>query len=119
MSQELGISGDFEALERAWDERDQAHYVLRLYVTGGTFGSFRAIAGVRRVCDRYLAGHYDLQVIDLRQQPELCRQEDVVAAPTLVKEAPAPVRRLVGDMGDEKKVLAGLDLALPAGEGQP
>jgi circadian clock protein KaiB len=85
-------------------------YLLCLYVTGSTPRSLRAIENIKRICEEHLAGRYDLQVYDLYQQPALAAGESIVAAPTLVKKLPGPLRRLVGDMGDEKRVLFGLDL---------
>lgn len=110
------ITGDFEALEAALRDRARHRYVLRLYVTGGTFISLRAISNVRRICEQYLHGNYDLTIVDLRQQPELCARSNLVAAPTLVKEAPAPVQRLLGDMSDTESVLVLLGLAVPRKE---
>jgi circadian clock protein KaiB len=85
-------------------------YVLQLYVTGMTPRSARAIENIRRFCEKYLKGRYDLQVVDVYQQPSLAREEQLVAAPTLIKRLPLPLRRLVGDMSDETRILTGLDL---------
>lgn len=85
-------------------------YVLRLYVTGMTSRSARAIENVRAVCQKHLDGRYELQVIDVYQQPALAVSEQIVAVPTLVKELPPPLRRLIGDMSDESRVLIGLDM---------
>lgn len=85
-------------------------YVLRLFVTGMTLRSTRAIENVRRICEEYLAGRYDLEVIDLYQQPALATGEQIIAAPTLVKKRPLPLRRVIGDMSSTERVLAGLDL---------
>jgi circadian clock protein KaiB len=85
-------------------------FVLRLYVTGTTARSMRAIANLRRLCEQHLAGRYDLKVVDVYQQPELAAREQLLATPTLVKESPLPLRRLVGDLSDQQRVLAGLDL---------
>src|SRR5262249_15318537 len=85
-------------------------YVLRLYVTGTTPRSIAAIENVRRICDSHLRGRYALQVIDLYQQAPLARGEQIVAAPTLVKQLPLPLRRLIGDMSDTERVLMGLDI---------
>ncbi|MBL8828792.1 MAG: circadian clock KaiB family protein [Planctomycetaceae bacterium] len=85
-------------------------YVLRLYVTGLSPRSTEAIARIREVCDEYLAGHYELEVIDLYKQPELAQRAQLIASPTLIKERPLPLRRLVGSMADEARVLGGLDL---------
>jgi len=85
-------------------------YVLRLYVTGMTARSARAIKNLQAICREYLDGRYDLDVIDIYQQPVLTRGEQIVAAPTLIKKLPLPMRRLVGDMSDRERVLLGLDL---------
>jgi circadian clock protein KaiB len=85
-------------------------YVLRLYVTGMTPRAGRAIENVRAICDEHLEGRYDLEVIDVYQQPVLARDNQIIAAPTLIKEAPLPLRRIIGDMSNRDRVLAGLDL---------
>jgi len=88
----------------------QAMYVLRLYVSGSTLKSGLAVENIKRICEHHLKDRYDLEVIDIYQQPHLARDEQIVAVPTLVKRLPLPVRRLVGDLSNLKKVLAGLDL---------
>ena len=85
-------------------------YLLRLYVTGLTSRSTRAIKIVRDVCEQHLAKRYDLEVIDVYQMPERIREDNVVAIPTLVKIKPGPVRRIVGDMSNRERLLAGLGL---------
>jgi circadian clock protein KaiB len=85
-------------------------YVLRLYVTGSTARSARAIANLRRICEEHLSGHYDLEVIDVYQRPEAAREAQLIAAPTVVRLLPEPLRRVVGDLSNEDKVLQGLDL---------
>jgi circadian clock protein KaiB len=85
-------------------------YVLRLYVTGMTSRSAAAIKNLRAICGEYLEGRFDLEVIDIYQQPVLTQGEQIIAAPTLIKKLPLPMRRLVGDMSDRERVLAGLDL---------
>jgi len=84
--------------------------VLRLYVTGMTPRSTQAIANLRAICDEHLAGRYDLEIVDIYQHPRLARDEQIVAAPTLVKRLPPPLRRIVGDLSDGEQVLVGLDL---------
>jgi len=85
-------------------------YVLRLYVTGMTPRSAQAIKNLQAICEEYLDGRYELDVIDIYQQPVLTRGEQIIAAPTLIKKLPLPMRRLVGDMSDRERVLLGLDL---------
>jgi len=99
-----------ERFSRAIRDQDQRRYVLRLYVVGATAGSQRAISNLREICESELAGRYELEVIDIYQQPTLGAGEQIVAAPTLIKELPLPVRRLVGDLSDRDRVLLGLDL---------
>ena len=90
---------------------DPARYVLRLFVTGTTSRSQRAIANMRKICEEKLEGRYDLEIIDVYQDPEATRDWQVVATPTLVKVLPEPLRRIIGDLSDREKVLAGLNLA--------
>ena len=95
-------------------------YVLRLYVTGMTSRSARAVKNLQAICDEYLEGRYDLEVIDIYQQPVLVKGEQIIAAPTLVKKLPLPMRRIIGDMSNRQRVLLGLDLVRSsdhAGEG--
>ena len=88
-------------------------YVLRLFVTGMTTRSSRAVNNLRSICDEYLEGRYDLEVIDIYQQPALTKGEQIVAAPTLIKRFPLPMRRIIGDMSNRDGVLLGLDLVAP------
>jgi circadian clock protein KaiB len=85
-------------------------YILRLYVAGMTSRSARAVENVRAFCEKHLEGRYDLQVIDVYQQPGLAKSEQLIAAPTLIKKLPLPLRRLIGDMSNEERFLVGLDL---------
>ena len=85
-------------------------YSLRLYITGQTPRSAASIRNLREVCGEFLEGRFELQVIDLYQRPELAKEAQVVAAPTLIKKLPLPLRRLVGDLSNRKEVLLGLDL---------
>ncbi len=84
-----------------------ARYTLRLFVAGTTANSLRAIENLRRICDTHLAGQVDLEIIDIYQQPDLAGQHQVVAAPTLVKVLPLPLRRIIGDLSEEQRVLQG------------
>jgi circadian clock protein KaiB len=87
-----------------------AKHVLRLYVTGVTGKSVRAIQNVQRICEEHLNGQYELEVIDLYKNLPLARGDQIIAAPTLIKRLPLPLRRLIGDMSDEARVLVGLDV---------
>ena len=87
------------------------HYRLRLFVTGSTPRSTRAIENMRRICEENLRGRYDLEVIDVYQNPESTRDLQVIATPTLVKILPEPLRRIIGDLSNEDRVLAGLNIA--------
>ena len=90
--------------------RKKAKYLLRLYVTGTTGRSVRAIQNVRRICEEHLSGLYDLEVVDIYKNLPLARGDQIIAAPTLIKRLPEPLRRLIGDMSDEQRVLVGLDV---------
>ena len=90
----------------------RAQFVLRLYVTGTTARSTRAIANLRQLCEQHLPDRYELEVVDVYQQPELAARAQLVAVPTLIKRLPLPLRRLVGDLSDRQRVLAGLDLSV-------
>jgi circadian clock protein KaiB len=103
-------NGVREAFERAAQARPVERYVLRLYVTGMTSRSARAVRNLQAICDDYLKGRYDLEVIDIYQQPVLVKGEQIVAAPTLIKKLPLPIRRIIGDMSNRDRVLLGLDL---------
>jgi circadian clock protein KaiB len=92
------------------DAARASRYVLRLYVAGQTANSVRAIANIKRICEEHLDANYTLEVIDLYQQPQLAKGEQIVAVPTLIKKLPPPLRRLVGDMSDTARVLVGLDI---------
>ena len=97
-------------MKRAAVGSAEARYVLRLYVAGMTPRSRRAIGNVRAICDEHLEGRYDLEVIDVYQQPTLAKGEQIVAAPTLIKRLPLPLRRVIGDLSSTERVLVGLDL---------
>lgn len=88
-------------------------YVLRLYLTGMTSHSARALKNIRRICDEYLAGRYELEVVDLYESPSLAEGDQIVATPTLVKSLPLPLRRLIGNLSETDRVLVGLDLKPP------
>lgn len=98
------------AFEQALKDPTDNQYLLRLYVTGATAKSLRAINNIKRICEEHLHGRYRLEVIDVYQQPVLAKGEQIVAAPTLIKHLPAPLRKFIGDMSDTERILLGLDL---------
>jgi circadian clock protein KaiB len=94
---------------RANASRNQK-YVLRLYVSGATSRSRRAILNINAICQQDLRGRFDLEVIDIHQNPVLAKDEQIIAAPTLVRRLPLPLRRIIGDFSNRERVLLGLDL---------
>ena len=88
----------------------EERYVLRLYVTGMTPRSTEAFAAIKAICEEHLQGRYDLEVIDIYQHPQLAKDEQIIAVPTLIKKLPVPLRRLIGDLSNKERVLLGLDL---------
>jgi circadian clock protein KaiB len=98
------------ALARAATAQAQAHYLLKLYVAGVTPRSSGAIRSLTELCETHLKGRYTLEIVDLYQQPTLAAADQIVAAPTLIKTLPLPLRRLIGDMANEAKILVDLDL---------
>lgn len=101
---------DSRVIERHHRTTDYPPYVLRLYVTGMSPGSTAAVAVVRSICDDLLEDRHDLEVIDLYRTPQRAARDRVVAAPTLVRQQPLPMRRLVGDLADRRRVVQGLEL---------
>ena len=92
------------------NQKPKQKYIFRLFVTGQTPRSMKSIENLKRVCERYLKGRYELEVIDIYQQPGLASENQIIAAPTLIKKLPLPLRRLVGDFSDHDRVVVGLDL---------
>ncbi|MEX1275646.1 MAG: circadian clock protein KaiB [Bacteroidota bacterium] len=90
--------------------RAKKKYVLRLYITGLTTRSMRAIANIKEICENHLNGRYDLEVIDIYKNPRLAKGEQIIASPTLIKKLPLPLRRFIGDLSDTERILLGLDL---------
>ena len=102
---------DTKAFERALAAQPHAeHYLLRLFVSGSTPRSARAIQNIRALCEERLHGRYDLEVIDIYQHPEQVKPEQIVVTPTLVKKLPLPFRKIIGDLSDKERVLVGLDI---------
>lgn len=89
---------------------DSQRYVLKLFITGTTPRSARAIENIRALCEEHLSGRYDLEVVDIYQQPTEAKGEQIIAAPTLVRKFPQPSRRMVGDLSNKDRVLVGLEL---------
>ena len=96
--------------EKLVTELSRPRYLFRLYIAGGTSRSSQAITNVRRICEQYLAGCYELEVIDVYQQPAATKAADLIALPTLIKELPLPSRRFVGDMSNTERIVVGLRL---------
>ena len=101
---------DVVKVDVKWLAEDHASYVLHLYITGATPNSTRAVRNVKEICEKYLKGRYELVIIDIYQQPALAKLDQIIAAPTLVKKSPLPIRRLIGDMSDRERVLSGLGI---------
>ncbi|HET6977737.1 MAG TPA: circadian clock KaiB family protein [Pyrinomonadaceae bacterium] len=96
----------------------RAKYLLRLYVTGSTNRSLRAVYNLKKLCDEYLPNNYDLEVIDIYKSPDAAREAQIIAAPTLIKRLPQPIRKFVGDMSNTQKILVGLELHERKGNGE-
>ena len=90
-------------------------YILRLYVAGQTRKSLAAFANLKKICEEHLAGRYKIEVIDLREKPQLAKGDQILAIPTLVRQLPPPLKKIIGDLSNTEKVLVGLDL-LPANQ---
>ena len=98
-------------VETVWPaDMDPGYYHLRLYVAGQTTKSVAAIANLKRVCESHLAGRYEIEVIDLMQNPRLAAGDQILAIPTLVRRLPTPLKRIIGDLSNTEKVLIGLDI---------
>ncbi len=96
--------------EKALADRDERTYVLRLYVVGMTPRSMEAITTLKKVCEEHLKGRYEIEIIDLYEHPEQATERQIIAAPTLIKELPLPLRRFIGNLTNEARILKGLDI---------
>lgn len=96
--------------EELYPDGQGQHYVLHLFVTGASLNSIRAIANLKHICEQYLPGQFDLEIIDVHQQKELAEREQLIALPLLIKRLPLPERRFVGDLSNTQKVLNGLGI---------
>ncbi len=90
------------------------NFVLRLYIAGQTPKCMRAFANLKRICEQYLADRYQIEMIDLLKDPALARNDQILAVPTLVRRVPVPVRKIIGDLSNTQRVLAGLDVSIGA-----
>ena len=99
-----------KALLKAMEDQQHARYVLKLYVAGVTPRSAAAIKSITAICEEHLQGRYELEIIDVYLRPTLAKGEQILAAPTLIKYLPLPLKRMIGDMANQEKVLVGLDL---------
>lgn len=104
------VRDQIEVFEEAIKGSKEKKYVLRLFISGTTPKSTEAIMNIKKICDEHLSGRYELEVIDIYQQPDLAKGEQVIAAPTLVKKLPPPLRKFIGNMRDVDRILVGLDL---------
>ncbi|AKB81315.1 Circadian oscillation regulator KaiB [Methanosarcina barkeri 3] len=102
------------AFEEALTRNEEGKYILHLYVAGMGPKSVQAIENIKRICEEYLPGRYQLEVIDIYQYPIFAKDGQIVAAPTLIKELPPPLRKLIGSMADTERVLVGMDLKFKA-----
>src|SRR5215217_9465035 len=109
---ESGFRNATEAFEDALNRArlSRAKYIFRLYVSGSSTRSLRAIYNLKKLCEEYLGDDYDLKVIDIYKNPDAAREEQIIAAPTLVKQLPQPLRHFIGDLSNTKRLLIGLDI---------
>ena len=92
------------------DKQAPSRYILKLYVAGQSPKSVNAIANIKKICEENLQGRYQLEVIDLYQQPHRAQDEQIIAMPTLIKKLPPPLRRIIGDLSNAERVLVGLEM---------
>ncbi len=104
------IENSTDQFELTLEDSGSEKYILRLYIAGMTPKSIHAISNIKKICEEYLKGRYNLEVIDLYQTPQLAKGEQIIAAPTLIKKLPLPLRHIIGDMSCTDRLLVGLDL---------
>lgn len=109
MNQDERISA-IDSIAQASTSSKNDKYLLRLYVSGQTTRSVRAIENLKQLCEDYLKGRYEIEIIDVYQQPERLKDEQIIAVPTLIRKLPLPVRKVIGDLSDTGRVLVGLAL---------
>ena len=110
------VQDKVEIFEEALKGSKVKKYVLRLYVAGATPRSTEAILNIKKFCEEFLKGRYELEVIDIYQQPALAKDAQVIAAPTLVKTLPPPLKKVIGDMGDAGRIMVVLGIVPPSGK---
>lgn len=104
------LKDESKELEKKIKASPEKKYLLSLYISGVTPKSTRAIMNIKKICEEYLKGRYELEVVDIYQQPELAKGEQIIAIPTLLKKLPLPLRKFIGDMSKTEKILVGLDI---------
>jgi circadian clock protein KaiB len=108
MKEKPAVKSSTEAFESALDEKKV--YILKLFVSGMTSSSIKAVQNIRKICQEHLKGRFELEIIDIYQHPELVKHEKIIAVPTLLKKLPKPLQQFLGDLSDTEKILVGLDL---------
>ena len=104
------ISDSISDFEKAVGKTNEGYYILRLFVAGMTPNSKKAVENVKNICEEHLEGRYELEIVDIYQQPAFAKEGQIFAAPTLVKELPLPLRKFIGDMSQTERLLVGLDV---------
>ena len=99
-----------ELFEQALSQSQEQHYILRLYIAGTTLQSVTALQNIKKICEQHLQGRYELEVIDIYQQTEAAVAENILAVPTLIKQLPTPLQKIIGNLSNTEKVLMGLNL---------
>lgn len=110
MDREMQMNNARDKRDEPEMQADDAQYDLRLYVAGKTPKSLAAFANLKKICEEHLAGRYSIEVIDLMENPQLARGDQIIAIPTLVRKLPYPIRKIIGDLSNTERTLVGLDL---------
>jgi circadian clock protein KaiB len=110
MKDEKQPTDSYAEFEKASGEKGKEKYVLRLFVSGMTPKSIQAIDNLKKICEEQLHGRYNLEIIDISQQPGSVKKQEIIATPTLIKELPKPIRRIIGDLSNKERILIGLNL---------
>lgn len=104
------MEDEAETIEPGLEQDGEKIYLLRLYVAGQTRKSLTAFANLKRICEEHLQGRYKIEVVDLLEKPQLAKGDQILAIPTLVRQLPPPLKKIIGDLSDTERVLVGLDL---------